>query len=123
MSGTRTLRNPLVSPGSVGVLRLTPGLSSVGPPPVLRVSHVLATFMMTGVALQQHLPAQQRPVELPGTVLIGDNEEMGDDEAFLRCGKVGWVHVIPPLARIRTGGFIVLSYGASARAVMRVSCR
>jgi hypothetical protein len=48
MSATRTLRNPLVEPGSVGVLRLTPGLSSVGPPPVTRVSYVLATFMMTG---------------------------------------------------------------------------
>src|SRR5215831_104143 len=48
MSATRTLRKPLVNPGSAGVPRLTPGLSSVGPPPVTRVSHVLATFMMTG---------------------------------------------------------------------------
>jgi hypothetical protein len=47
-SATRTLRNPLVNPGSIGVPKLTPGLSSVEPPPVTRVNHVLATFMMTG---------------------------------------------------------------------------
>ena len=40
-----------------GVLRLTPGLSSVGPPPVTRVSHVLATLMMTGSRSSRTCPS------------------------------------------------------------------
>src|SRR5213083_2717715 len=36
----------LVRSGSGGVVSVTVGLSSVGPPPSLRISHVLATFMM-----------------------------------------------------------------------------
>ena len=78
------------------MLRLTPGLSPVGPPPVTRVSHVLAT-LDDRVALQQHPPAEQRPVELPGTVQIGDNEQMGDDEALLGCRKAAGIHAILPL--------------------------
>ena len=48
ISATRTLRNALVRLGSGGVVKVTVGLSSVGPPPTLRMSHELATFMITG---------------------------------------------------------------------------
>ena len=44
------------------------------------------------VALQQHLPAKQRLVELPGTVLVGDNKDMGDQEALRWRRKVAGVH-------------------------------
>ena len=48
MSATRTLRKALVRFGSGGVVSVTVGLSSVGPPPLLRISQLLATFMITG---------------------------------------------------------------------------
>src|SRR5258708_33677037 len=48
MSATRTFRKALVRLGSAGVVSVTVGLSSVGPPPTFRMSHELATFMMTG---------------------------------------------------------------------------
>src|SRR5712691_4025428 len=67
------------------------------------------------VALQHHLPAEQRPVELTGTVLIGHHEEMRDDEAFLRRGKVVWVHPAPPLSRNRAGVSCLALYRRFAR--------
>src|SRR5438105_8571442 len=41
-----------------------------------------------GVALDQHFPVEQSLVELAGLVLVGHDEEVGDDEAFLWGGKV-----------------------------------
>ena len=38
----------LAWPGSAGGASVTVGLSSVGPPPTLRMSQLLAIFMMTG---------------------------------------------------------------------------
>ena len=48
MSATRKFRNALVRFGSGGVVKVTVGLSSVGPPPTLRMSHVFAIFKITG---------------------------------------------------------------------------
>jgi hypothetical protein len=48
MSATLILRNALVWLGSPGVVSVTVGLSSVGPPPTLRISQLFASFMMTG---------------------------------------------------------------------------
>src|SRR5215831_167530 len=41
---------------AVGVASVTVGLSSVGPPPTLRISHEFATFMMTGSRSRTTLP-------------------------------------------------------------------
>ena len=48
MSATLRLRNALVRLGSAGGVSVTAGLSSVGPPPALRMSQLLAIFKMTG---------------------------------------------------------------------------
>src|SRR6266849_912068 len=48
------------------------------------------------VALKQNLPAEHRPIELPGPVLIGDDEKVSDDETLLRGREVFWVHLTPP---------------------------
>jgi hypothetical protein len=48
MSATLMLRNALVWSGSFGGASVTVGLSSVGPPPALRMSQLLAIFRMTG---------------------------------------------------------------------------
>ena len=48
MSATLRFMNALVRSGSGGVASVTVGLSSVGPPPTLRMSQLLAIFMMTG---------------------------------------------------------------------------
>src|SRR6516225_6734886 len=48
MSVTRMLRKALTWSGSGGVVRVTVGLSSVGPPPSLRMSRAFATSRMTG---------------------------------------------------------------------------
>jgi hypothetical protein len=57
MSATRTLRNALVRLGSGGVVRVTVGLPSVGPPPTLRISQLFATFMMTGSRSRSTCPS------------------------------------------------------------------
>jgi hypothetical protein len=99
-------------PGVGGWAEGHAGLVVVGPPPVTMVSQVLATFMMTGVSFHQNLAAEQRLVELPGPVLVGDHKHVGDEEAFLGCGKghLGsagqpCVHALlglEPVARTRT---------------------
>src|SRR5215210_7916078 len=48
MSATRTLRKALVRDGSLGGSRVTSGLSSVGPPPTLRINQLLWNFNMRG---------------------------------------------------------------------------
>src|ERR671914_187771 len=48
MSATLRLRNALVRDGSAGGSRVTPGLSSVGPPPTLRINQPLWNLRMTG---------------------------------------------------------------------------
>jgi len=48
MSATLRFMNALVRSGSGGVVSVTVGLSSVGPPPTLRMSQLLAIFRMTG---------------------------------------------------------------------------
>jgi len=58
ISATRTLRNALVRFGSGGVVRVTVGLSSVGPPPSLRMSHEFETFMMTGSRSMRTWPSK-----------------------------------------------------------------
>src|SRR3989454_7485314 len=41
-----------------------------------------------GVALDQHLPVEQFLVEVARSILVGDDEEVGEDEAVLGGGKV-----------------------------------
>src|SRR5215210_2740306 len=48
MSATRTLRKALVRDESPGGSRVTSGLSSVGPPPTLRINQLLWNFSITG---------------------------------------------------------------------------
>src|SRR3982074_2886752 len=90
MSATRTLRNAPVRLGSGGVVRATVGLSSVGPPPTLRISHVFAAFMMTGsdelVALQL-LQSGRRPEveEVPRPVVERAHPPSGDEGRHDRC--------------------------------------
>ena len=48
MSATLMFRNALVRSGSDGGASVTAGLSSVGPPPTLRMIQLLAIFRMTG---------------------------------------------------------------------------
>jgi hypothetical protein len=48
MSATLIFRNALVRSGSAGGASVTAGLSSVGPPPTLRISQLFAIFKMTG---------------------------------------------------------------------------
>src|SRR5262252_1630600 len=50
------------------------------------------------VALLEDLAAEQRPIELTGSVLIGHHEKVGEHEALTRCWKVVWGHWTPPLA-------------------------
>jgi len=91
------LRNPLACSGLAGRAeadaRLVVGGTAAGDQGQPRVGDLHDDR----VAVQQHLPAEQRSVELPGTVLIGDNEHVGDDEALLRCRKVVEIHGLPPL--------------------------
>jgi hypothetical protein len=42
------LRHGLARPGSAGGASVTVGLSSAGPPPMLRMSQLLASFKITG---------------------------------------------------------------------------
>jgi hypothetical protein len=56
-----TLRNALACPGSAGAASVTVALSSVGPPPTLRMSQLLAIFMITGSR-----PAPPSPRRLTG---------------------------------------------------------
>src|SRR5918994_3210656 len=48
MSATLRLRNALVRDGSPGGSRVTSGLSSVGPPPTLKINQPVWNFKMTG---------------------------------------------------------------------------
>src|SRR5438128_8014958 len=50
-----------------------------------------------GVALQYYLAVEDLAVKVAGPVLVGDHQELGDDEAVFRCRKVTRVHAIPPL--------------------------
>src|SRR5207302_7072672 len=70
-----------------------------------------------------NLPPEHRPVELPGPVLIGNDEKVGDDETLLGCWEVFGVHLTPPFAEesvrlVRQPGG---RYGTTAAAAARVS--
>ena len=84
MSATLMFRKALVRLGSGGVVSVTSGLSSVGPPPTLRISQLLAILQDDRVALQHHGGTENRLVELTGPVLVGDDQEMGHHKAVLR---------------------------------------
>src|SRR5262249_18049390 len=56
------------------------------------------------IALDEHLAIEDLFVELAGTILVRDDQEVGDDEALLGRGKVIWVHVRPPFALLKTSG-------------------
>jgi len=63
--------------GSGGVVSQTVGLSSVGPPPSLRINHEFRDSHDDGVALQENLSVEQRLVERARPILVGDHQEVG----------------------------------------------
>jgi hypothetical protein len=71
LAGSRRQR-ALARSGSPGVVSVTVGLSSVGPPPTSRMSQLLASFMTTGLRPSTRLRPEHRLIELPGPVLVGD---------------------------------------------------
>src|ERR1700694_2889158 len=102
MSATRTLRKALVRFGSGGVVSVTVGLSSVGPPPSLRMSHVLATFMITG----------SRSIStVPPKIFLWKSRERSWSETTRKC-----VMTKPSLGAGKSSGFISSSIIADARA-------
>src|SRR5262249_57483861 len=50
-----------------------------------------------GVAAEENLAAEKRPIELARSVLIGDHEKMREHETFLRRGKIERAHRTPPI--------------------------
>src|SRR5713101_8676314 len=50
------------------------------------------------IALDEHLAIEDPLVEVTGTILVRDDQEVGDYEAIFWCRKVIWVHIGPPFA-------------------------
>src|SRR5262250_2091946 len=96
MSRTRRFRNPLETSGLAGGASVTVGLSSVGPPPTLSTMRVLASARMTGSRVADDVGAEHRLVEVPGSVLVGDHQELRDEQLAGRRGGV--VHQLSPLS-------------------------
>src|SRR5712671_1255313 len=51
------------------------------------------------IALHEHLAVEDPLVEVTGTILVRDDQEVGDYEAILWCRKVIWVHIRPQRSR------------------------
>src|SRR5438309_12133914 len=97
MSPTRRFMKALVRFGSDGVVRVTVGLSSVGPPPSLRINHVFASFMITGSRSSTTWAPKTPLVEVAGSILVGNHQELRDHETVaLRCREIFGVHIQPP---------------------------
>src|SRR5882672_9501672 len=53
------------------------------------------------VALEKNLPVEERLIEVTGPVLIGDHQEVRENEALFRCRKVLRVHLTLPFFEVR----------------------
>jgi hypothetical protein len=94
MSRTRRFRNPLETSGSAGGKSPAVGLSPVGPPPALSTMRVLASATMTGSPVTDDVGAERRLVEVPGSVLVGDHQELRNEQLAGR--RRGFVHHLSP---------------------------
>src|SRR6185312_1294630 len=100
MSATRMFRNALAWSGSVGGARVTLGLSSVGPPPSLRMSQL----QDDRVTVQRDRGPEHRAVELTGPVLVSDDQEVGEHEPGGRGRELSVCHGKPPSRLILPAG-------------------
>ena len=73
--------------GSAGTLSVTDGLSGVGPPPTLTMSHVFAIWMYrraAAVASAQNATSEDRFVKFSGSFDVGHGEKVRDGKSILR---------------------------------------
>ena len=80
------------------------GLASVGPPPSLRMSQLLASCRMTGSTVQRDRGPEHRAVELTGPVLVSDDQEVGEHEPGGRGRELSVCHGKPPSRLILPAG-------------------
>src|SRR6202158_4144967 len=50
------------------------------------------------IALDEHLAIEDPLVEVAGTILVRDDQEVGDYKAIFWSRKIIWVHIGPPFA-------------------------
>jgi hypothetical protein len=78
----------LTESGSAGTLSVTDGLSGVGPPPTLTMSHVLAIWMYprraAAVASAQNAASEHRFVKSSRSLDVGHGEKVRDGKPVLR---------------------------------------
>ena len=77
----------LISSGSGGGRRVTVGLSGVGPPPTLIMSHVFAILMYGGALPSPVLTIsapEDRFVEFGGSLEVGYGEKVSDGKPLVR---------------------------------------
>jgi hypothetical protein len=77
----------LTESGSAGTLSVTDGLSGLGPPPTLTMSHVFAIWMSpraAAVASAQNAAAEDRFVKSSRSFNVGDGDKVCDGKPVLR---------------------------------------
>ena len=88
MSVTRIFKKQLTESGLGGTLSVTDGLSGVGPPPTLTMSHMFAIWMYPGapltVASAQNTASEDRFVKSSRSFDVGDGEKIRDGKPVLR---------------------------------------
>src|SRR6516225_8966714 len=106
MSATRIFMKLLTESGSAGTLSVTDGLSGVGPPLTLTMSHVFAIWMYPRRAYAQNAAPEDRFVKSSRSFDVGDGEKICDGKPILRRHLIAFLpdlHLVHRRLQFRYG--------------------